>query len=464
MRGSLKKHLSQLFDKEDIALDLETLTVYGRDHTKVYTPKPTAVVFPRSIEQIQALVKMANQYSIPLVPSGGRTGLSGGAVACHDEVVVSFDKMKRMLGVNREDHTLTCEAGVITQVVKELAGKEGLHFPIDLASKGSSQIGGNIATNAGGVAVVRYGPIRQWVAGLKVVTGKGEVMTLNRGLIKNATGYDLRHLFVGSEGTLGFIVEATLWLAPLPKPSQVMVLGIPKIESVISLFHLFKSQLVLNAFEFFSENALAIQVNKGKARRPFPAITPYYVLLDFESEDAFHRNRALALFETAVERSWATDGIMSESLEQGQSLWMLREGIPEALASYNPYKNDLSVRVAKIPEFSQALLTFIAEHYPGFEGVLFGHIGDGNIHVNILKPETWETKAFVAACQKGDERLFSMIEQFGGSISAEHGIGLVKKPYLHYSKSPSEIEAMRSIKAVFDPKGIMNPGKIFDVS
>lgn len=454
--------LKSVFHSGEISNDAETLAFYGRDHTKIYQPDPSAVVFPKSIQQVQELVKLANHHQFPLVPSGGRTGLSGGACACNHEVVVSFDKMNQNIELDKSDALLKCQAGAVTQTVKEAAAKEGLHYPVDFASKGSSQIGGNIATNAGGVNVVRYGPTRNWVAGLTVVTGNGEVMTLNRGLIKNATGYDLRQLWIGSEGTLGFVVEATLWLTYQPKPSQVMVLGVSDVQSIIPLFHQFKSKLVLNAFEFFSDQALNIVVAKGKAVKPFQAVTPYYVLIDFECEQESTLNTALKLFESSVEAGWVADGVISQNSEQIKSLWALRESISESLASFKPHKNDLSVRVAQMPTFSRELLSFSKQHYPGFEVILFGHIGDGNIHVNILKPENLDHDIFVKKCLTVDKELFKMTEKFGGSISAEHGVGLLKKAYLHYSRSFEEISNMKAIKKIFDPKGIMNPGKIFD--
>ncbi len=253
-----------------VRTDADSGLHYGRDWTRLHTPNPLAVVLPGNIEQVQQLVRYANEHRLALVPSGGRTGLSGAAVACQGEIVVSMERMNRILDFDPTDRSVTCEAGVITEVLQNFARDRGLYYPVDFASRGSSQIGGNIATNAGGIKVIRYGLTRDWVTGLKVVTGRGDLLDLNRGLIKNASGYDLRHLFIGSEGTLGIIVEATLNLTrPLREP-VVMVLGVPDLDSIMSLYHIFRNKLELSAFEFFSELALRHVIAKG-LHRPFEA-------------------------------------------------------------------------------------------------------------------------------------------------------------------------------------------------
>ena len=234
----------------------EDLATWGGDWTRSFPVAPSAVAFPETTDEVAALAKLANDAGLALVPSGGRTGLSGGAVASHGEVIVSFARMDRILGFDAADRTVRCQAGVITQALQAYAAEQGLCYPVDFASSGSSQIGGNIATNAGGIKVIRYGLTRDWIAGLTVVTGKGDVLELNRGLVKNATGYDLRHLFIGSEGTLGFIVEAEVRLTEAPPPSRVMVLGLPRFADVLKVLPLFQSRLALSAFEFFSELAL----------------------------------------------------------------------------------------------------------------------------------------------------------------------------------------------------------------
>ncbi len=434
---------------------------YGRDWTRLHTPNPLAVVLPGTVEQVQQLVRYANEHRLALVPSGGRTGLSGGAVACQGEIVVSLERMNHIVHFDPTDRSVTCQAGVVTETVQNFARDHGLYYPVDFASRGSSQIGGNIATNAGGIKVIRYGLTRDWVSGLKVVTGRGDLLDLNRGLIKNASGYDLRHLFIGSEGTLGIIVEATLKLArPLREP-QVMVLGAPDMDSVMSLYHVFRNKMELNAFEFFSELALRHVLNKGLTR-PFDVATPYYVLIEFDNPEQLHTDTALALFEHCAEQGWLADGVLSQSESQVQDLWRLREDISESIAGHFPYKNDISMRISQVPAFLAEADALLAREYPDFEVLWYGHIGDGNLHINILKPADLEIAAFAQQCGNVSEHLFTLLQRHGGSISAEHGVGLTKKPYLHYTRDEVEMSYLRAIKQAFDPNGIMNPGKIFD--
>ena len=444
-----------------VRTDPDSALTYGRDWTRLHTPNPLAVVLPGRIEQVQQLVRYANEHRLPLVPSGGRTGLSGAAVACQGEIVVSLERLNRILDFDPVDRSVTCQAGVVTEVVQNFARDHGLYYPVDFASRGSSQIGGNIATNAGGIKVIRYGLTRDWVTGLKVVTGRGDLLDLNRGLIKNATGYDLRHLFIGSEGTLGLIVEATLKLArPLREPS-VLVLGVPDLNGIMAIYDLFRRKLELTAFEFFSELALRHVLNKG-LHRPFDSETPYYVLIEFENPASLHTDEALALFEQCAEQGWLADGVISQSEAQAKELWRLREDISESIAEHQPYKNDIAVRIARVPALLAEMDELLQREYPDFEVLWYGHIGDGNLHINILKPADRESAAFAKQCGTVSEHLFEALQRYGGSISAEHGVGLTKKPYLHYTRDEAEISYLRAIKQVFDPQGIMNPGKIFD--
>jgi FAD/FMN-containing dehydrogenase len=428
---------------------------YGRDWTRAHSPVPRAVVFPESIEHVQAIVRWANDRKMPLVPSGGRTGLSGGAVAPNGEIVVSMDRMRSILAFDGADRTLTVQAGVTTQQVQERARELGLFYPVDFASRGSAQIGGNVATNAGGIRVLRYGMTRNWVTGLRVVTGTGDLLVLNRGLVKNATGYDLRHLFVGSEGTLGIVVEAVLGLAELPLPQQVILLALPHMQALMPVFTAVRAKVKLSAFEFFTDIALKHVLAAG-GRPPFEASAPFYVLAEFDANDA----AALEVFEALTVEGLALDAIVGSSVAQNAELWRLREGITESIAGYRPYKNDVSVRISRAPEFMARAQALFEREYPGFEVIWFGHLGDGNLHVSILCPPDMETSEFQQECGRVTELLGRLLQEFGGSVSAEHGVGLLKKPYLHYTRSKAEIDLMRQMKRVFDPAGIMNPGKM----
>ncbi|MDZ5602941.1 FAD-binding oxidoreductase [Pseudomonas sp. RP23018S] len=453
--------LSTLVDAGKVLTDPVSLQAYGTDWTRHYAPAPSAVVLPRTIEQVQAIVRWANRHQVALVPSGGRTGLSAAAVAAHGEVVVAFDQMNQILAFDAVDRTVVCQPGVITQQLQRCAEEHGLYYPVDFASSGSSQLGGNIGTNAGGIKVIRYGMTRNWVAGLKVVTGSGELLELNRGLMKNATGYDLRQLFIGAEGTLGFVVEATMRLERAPRNLTAMVLGTPDFDAIMPVLHAFQGQLDLTAFEFFSDKGLAHILARGDVPAPFATDCPFYALLEFEASTEDVANQALATFEHCVEQGWVLDGVMSQSETQLRNLWKLREYLSETISHFTPYKNDISVTVAKVPAFLREIDAVVAQHYPDFEVVWYGHIGDGNLHLNILKPGGMDKNEFFARCAQVNQWVFEIVQRFDGSISAEHGVGMTKRDYLHYSRSAEEIACMKAIKAVFDPNGIMNPGKIF---
>ncbi|MEB1528768.1 FAD-binding oxidoreductase [Xanthomonas sp. WHRI 7945] len=441
--------------------DPADLEHYGRDWTRRWTPAPLAIALPAMVQEVQAVLRWANDHAVAVVPSGGRTGLSGGAVAAHGELVLSLERMNKALAFDAVDRTLTVQAGMALEAVHNAAREHGLVYPVDFAARGSCSIGGNIATNAGGIRVIRYGNTREWIAGLKVVTGSGELLELNRGLIKNSSGYDFRQLLIGSEGTLGIVVEATLRLTDPPPPSNVMLLALPSFEVLMQVFAAFRGRLQLEAFEFFTDRALQHVLAHG-AQAPFDTVYPYYVVTEYASGDEAQEAAALAAFEACMEQGWVLDGVISQSDAQAAQLWRLREGITEALARYKPYKNDVSVRISAMPAFLAQTQALLGAAYPQFDVVWFGHIGDGNLHINVLKPDATADADFIAACEQVTKLLAQVLAEHGGSISAEHGIGLVKKPYLDSTRSAEEIALMRAVKRVFDPAGLLNPGKLFD--
>jgi len=454
--------LTNIVGAERLLLDASELQHFGVDRTTIWQANPSAVVLPGTVEEVQQLVLLANECNLAIVPSGGRTGLSGGAVAKDGEIVVAMDRLNQVLDFNPIDRCVTLGAGVITAQLQDFAAEQGLFYPVDFASTGSSQIGGNIATNAGGINVIRYGMTREWVMGLKVVNGAGEILNLNRGLVKNNTGYDFRHLFIGSEGTLGLICEATIQLTRPPAASTVLVLGIDNFPAILDVLRVFSAEIDLSAFEFFSQAALdKVTEHQGHAK-PFETRASFYALLEFETANESVLDVAMALFEACVEEGWVLDGVLSQSLAQARALWKLREDISETLWHWQPYKNDISVRVSRMPDFLREVDELVAARYPDFEVIWYGHIGDGNLHLNILRPETLSNEEFVAKCGTVSGEIGQLLAKYEGSISAEHGVGLLKKEYLHYSRSPLEIKLMRQLKKVFDPNSILNPGKLFD--
>ncbi|HET6803900.1 MAG TPA: FAD-binding oxidoreductase [Frateuria sp.] len=439
--------------------ELADLIHYGRDWTRRWGPSPLAVALPGTGEEVQAIVRWANEHGVALVPSGGRTGLSGGAVAAQGELVLSLERMNRVLGFDATDRLLEVEAGITLQAVHEAARSHGLLYPVDFAARGSCTIGGNVATNAGGIRVIRYGTTREWIAGLTVIAGNGERLELNRGLIKNSSGYDLRHLMVGSEGTLGVVVGAQLKLTDPSPPAQTMLLALPHMDALMQVFGLFRARLKLQAFEFFTDVALRHVLAHG-AQRAIDADLPYYVVAEYDALDDNDMHAALLAFEDGVREGWISDGVIAQSEAQAATLWRLREGITESLAPRKPYKNDIALRIGAMPAFLREMQALLAREYPRMEVVWFGHIGDGNLHINVLPPEDMQPAEFIAHCERVTKLLADTLQRHGGSISAEHGIGLVKRAYLGSTRSAAEIALMRGMRTVFDPNGLLNPGKL----
>jgi len=353
--------------------------------------------------------------------------------------------------------TVRVGAGAVTEAVHQHCEAVGLTWPIDFASKGSSHVGGNIATNAGGVKVIRYGLTRQWVLGLTVVTGTGEVLDLNHALEKNNTGVDLRQLFIGSEGILGIITEATLKLAPVSGHTQVLLFSVKDLPAILQLFEAARrGPFTLNAFEMMSDRCLARLAAHRDLRPPLEESAPYYVLMEVECET---QERLEDWLGEALE--WTLDGTMASGGEQARLLWQLREGISESLSGTGlPHKNDIALPIASLPAFVEELEALFESDYPHFEVCLFGHIGDGNLHLNILKPSGWSEPEFRAHCHRVSPELFKLVAEYSGSISAEHGVGLLLKDELARLGDPVKLGVMRTIKHALDPQGIMNPGKV----
>ena len=452
---------SDLLDETD-----EVLESHGRDWTRVYEPNASAVAFPRTTEDVSTLLRLCSEHRVAVVPSGGRTGLAAGAVATNGELVVSLDKMNTIGEVCALSRTVRVQGGAITAAVHEHCQKEGLTWPVDFASAGSSQIGGNIATNAGGVRVVRYGLTRQWVLGLQVVLMSGEVLELNGDLEKNNTGVDLRQLFIGTEGTLGIITEATLRLAPVPRSTAVAFLGAENLEAILGVFEAArcKPELTIQAFEYLSHDCLEVVLRHRGGAMPLDTECPSYVLVEVEGDSEDDAQAVLAgWLEEAFEQELVLDGVVAQSSKDAATLWALREGISESLTREAfLYKYDVSVPVRSMASFETKLRELAVRECGGFPLYLFGHVGDGNLHLNVLEPTGCEREVFLDTCRKAEPAIFTLIRDYAGSVSAEHGIGLLKKKALPYSRTNTELEMFRAIKKAFDPDGLMNPGKIID--
>jgi FAD/FMN-containing dehydrogenase len=448
--------------------DPQDLETYGKDWTKVYTPHPSVICFPKNTLEVSQLLQLCSAHDQAVVPSGGRTGLAGGAVAAKGEVVISMERMRKIGEVDVLSHTLWCQAGAVTQAVHEKGKANGLTWPIDFAATGSSTIGGNISTNAGGVKVIRYGLTRNWVLGLTVVLMNGEILELNGSLEKNNTGIDLRQLFIGTEGILGVVTETILKLAPVQKESDVFFFALTDLGAVFRLFEKVRlSPFTINAYECLSRECLELVIAHRNLSAPFSELHPYYVLLEVERPEAETGRAKLEewlgeLFEPSRGSAYVEDAVLAQSPKEAANLWAMREGISESLSAKGYlHKHDISLPIDRLQEFIENWNRDLEENYPGLKPYTFGHIGDGNLHINLLKPEEMKLEDFRALCAKADQNMFAWIQKFQGSVSAEHGIGLLKKHLLAYTRTPVEISLMKQMKAVFDPKNLLNPGKIF---
>jgi FAD/FMN-containing dehydrogenase/GrpB-like predicted nucleotidyltransferase (UPF0157 family) len=443
----------------------EDLTHWGQDWTRFYTPRPLVIAFPANTNEVSELLSYCNEHSIAVVPSGGRTGLAGGAVATKGELVLSLDKLRAMGPIDMSASTIRVEAGVVTKRIQEAAQEAGLYWPIDLASSGSCHIGGNIATNAGGLHVIRYGHTRRWIQSLEVVLMDGRILELNGDLDKNNTGYDFRNLFIGSEGTLGVITAATLKLCEAPQSLQTFLLGLSKLNQAIEILAKLRAQgFVLHTFEVFSKNCK--EIVQKLTHKNFPFQDPqwsFYLLFEVDTLHSPQTLNKLNLFiEKILSDALITEAFHSQSPKDSRDYWFWRENITESLNTQGMvYKNDVAVPIRSIAPFMDELQDMSKDWFGPSQVFLFGHLGDGNIHINLLKPKSLDAESFLKQCETHNEALFKLLQKYKGSIAAEHGIGLLKKRYLHYSRNTHEIQLMKQVKELFDPKGLLNPGKIF---
>ena len=445
------------------------LTGYELDWRKRERGKALAVVRPASTAQVAAVVKACAAAGVSIVPQGGNTGMVVGSTpdATGTQVVLSLTRMNAVLALDGGNLTITVEAGCVLQSLQDVCEKAGFLFPLSLASEGSCTIGGNLGTNAGGTQVVRYGNTRELCLGLEVVTAQGEVWSGLTGLRKDNTGYDLRHLFIGSEGTLGVITAATMKLYPLPKSQLTALAAVPSLEAAVQLLGLAHQHLSagLTGFEVMGQFALKLVVKHFPQQRvPFYENSPYCVVLensDNES-DEHARGQFERLLEAAMEAGCVTDAVVAESMAQARALWHIRESIPLAQAQEGlNIKHDISIAVSRIPEFVAQADAALAQAFPGIRLVNYGHLGDGNLHYNVQAPEGQDAEKFLRE-QEGPVNgvVYALVDAYNGSISAEHGIGSLKREKLEKHKSPVALGLMRSIKTALDPQNTFNPGRM----
>jgi FAD/FMN-containing dehydrogenase len=425
-------------------------------------------VQPSDVEEVARLVSWCAEQRVPLVPQGGNTGLTGGSVPDDSgkAVVLSLARMNRIRAIDPINNTLTAEAGVVLATAQSAADAAGRLFPLSLAAQGSCTIGGNLSTNAGGTGVLRYGNARELCLGLEVVTARGEVWHGLRGLRKDNTGYDLRDLFIGSEGTLGVITAATLKLFPKPAAQVTALAALASPHAALKLLELAQSMLgpALTGFELMSQMCLSLVARHfDDCAAPFDPPHPWCVLLessDSQSE-AHATERFDALMERAFEWGLIADALIAQSIAQSRKFWALRENISEAQAAEGKnIKHDISVPISSIGNFVAATDAALARQFPGVRMVVFGHLGDGNLHYNVSPPLDMNEDTFLAMQDDINALVHDAVAANSGSISAEHGIGVLRRDEMQRYKSPVELALMRTIKDAFDPLGIMNPGKL----
>ena len=445
------------------------LSAWELDWRKRAQGKALAVVRPASTAEVAAVVKACAAAGVSMVPQGGNTGLVAGSTPddSGQQIVLSLQRMNAVRGMDPANMTMTVEAGCILQTCQEAAEKAGFLFALSLAAEGSCTIGGNLGTNAGGTQVVRYGNARDLCLGLEVVTAQGDIWEGLSGLRKDNTGYDLRDLFIGSEGTLGVITAATMKLYPMPAAQLTAWAAVPSMQHAVDLLALAHKHLGagLTGFEVMGQFALSLVAKHYPQQRvPFYESTAFCVLLensDHESE-AHAREQFERLLETALDQGCVTDAVVAENLTQAHQLWHVRESIPLAQAEEGlNIKHDISIAVSSIPKFVEVTDVLLRQALPGVRLVNFGHLGDGNLHYNVQAPADGDAKTFLREQEAHvNAMVFDSVQQFGGSISAEHGVGSLKVEKLEQHKSPVALGMMRAIKKALDPENLMNPGRV----
>lgn len=432
---------------------------YWTDWSGTPPVPPLALLRPRSTEEVSALLRICHAHRVPVVPQGGLTGLAGAAVPVAHGVAVAMDRMQQIEDVNARTGLMTVQAGVSLQTVQEAAVAAGWVFGVDLGARGSCQIGGNVSTNAGGNGVLQNGMMREQVLGLEVVLADGTVLPMLRPMLKNNTGYDLKQFFIGAEGTLGIITRVLLRLRPAPQAKATCMVALPGFDEALAVLARMQARFgnSVAAFELMWSDFVQTSIQWQKLQPAFAEQHPLQALIDVDGKDEAALRAAVeeALGE-AMEAGEVVDAVIAQSGEQARSLWKLREAPAEMTAHMHPPVNfDVSLPQVDIGRFAAACRAAFDARWPGHHSLFFGHVGDGNLHV------TTDSQTINGEDEALEAVLYGLVQQFQGSVSAEHGIGLHKMPYLGFSRTPQELAAMRAIKQALDPLGLMNPGKVF---
>jgi FAD/FMN-containing dehydrogenase len=455
----INKLLGDIVGAAHVLTDPQDTRPYFTDWRRQYSAAAECVVRPASTAEVARVVALCAEHDVAIVPQGGNTGLVGGSVPTggRREIVLALGRMNRIRDLDRLNDTITVDAGCVLANVQRAADEAGRLFPLSLAAEGSCQIGGNLSTNAGGINVLRYGNAREQVLGLEVVLPDGRVWDGLRGLRKDNTGYDLKQLFVGAEGTLGIITAAVLRLHPKPSAGVTAWIALASAAAAVALLALLRERLGerLSAFELMSRSCVeAVLAHAPGTPDPLAAAHPWYVLVELadSGEERALRERVEKVLVDCTERGTILDAVLAQSGEQARALWRIRETVPEA--QFTNVKHDVAVPVSKSAEFIERVGPRLAARFADVRPYAFGHLGDVNIHYNV-GPER-----LLAEREAVNRIVYDVVDELGGSISAEHGLGQLKRDEITRHKQPIELELMRALKRTLDPKGLMNPGKV----
>jgi FAD/FMN-containing dehydrogenase len=430
----------------------------------LWTGHSPAILRPGLTAEVSEILKIANETSTAIVPQGGNTGLVGGQIPHNGEVVLSLQRLDKIREVDPVSNTITVEAGVTLQRTREAAAGVDRLYPQLLPSEGSCTIGGNLSTNAGGTAALAHGIARSHALGLEVVLADGRILRNLNKLKKDNTGYDLKNLFIGAEGTLGIITAAVLRLVPRPKSVETAWAAIPSVQAAVDLLGLATERTAggVTSFEIMARAGIEIVIKHAGARDPLATQSPYYVLIELSSQRREGLRDAMEqILSEGLEKGLVLDATICESVEQAKAFWKIREQFGEMQGREGgSIKHDVSVPVANIPAFLEEANAAAVKLIPGARPLPFGHVGDGNIHYNISQPVGADKAAFLKRWDDMNEVIYQIVLKYGGSVSAEHGVGIVKRDYLPKIKDPVAYELMKTLKRTLDPKGILNPGKV----